>query len=76
MLPGCFAGRWFQNRDTVRQRWSVNSIARRGSSKAHLPFSLAADFVPEEGTRFQQIVSYAEKREVDWCDRVIRSRMI
>lgn len=65
MLPGCFAGRWFQNRDTVRQRWSVNSIAWRGSSKAHLPFSLAADFVSEEGTRFQQIVAYAKKSEVD-----------
>lgn len=58
VLPQRFAGCRFQNRDTVRQGRSVNSVAWGGPSETHLPFSLAADFVSEEGTRFQQVVAY------------------
>lgn len=57
VLPQSLTGRWFQDGDSVRQRWSVNPVALRAASETDLAFSFAADLVAEEGTRFQQVVT-------------------
>lgn len=57
VLPQSLAGWWFQDADAVSQGWPVKTDALGATTQTDFALALTARLVPEEGTRFEELVS-------------------